>query len=467
MKTQKFLFFGTLIMVMAFAAVLAGCASAGGTSGGGKPSPQAAQLAASLNAINSGSAAANGDTVTLTKTIAVQTHLTVPSGVTLELTGDGGLRLNNATLTVDGSVNAPGGKISMDSGESVINGSGTITLLSKGALLEARGAERRHTLDGVTLIGIADNDSSLVRVSGGAELTLKSGVIKGNTTSGDGGGVSVAGESRFYMSGGEISGNRAGSHGGGVSVAEKGTFGMLDGAIFGNSAGGSGGAVGRLGTFIMAGGVIWGNTGQHSCVGTGGMFIMAGGRIQGSTDSDGFTKNTVTANDGHVIGRSGNAGTIVLKWSEGGTYTKGGVPQTGGSNIGETNDTLAAIPAKLLFPENMLGHWIKDAASLEISFSNKENISQWAHVPYGVIWSETLPSTAGLHEVSGNTYSLNPAHPEGGRYTKRLVFTAQVGADGKLTISGAKEVAYGTNTVSWFSGTSRSVDEMNGTYTKK
>jgi hypothetical protein len=39
------------------------------------------------------------------------------------------------------------------------------------------------------------------------------------------------------------------------------------------------------------------------------------------------------------------AGTAVLKWGTGGTYTKGGVAQTGGSDIGRTNDTLIAIPA--------------------------------------------------------------------------------------------------------------------------
>jgi hypothetical protein len=34
------------------------------------------------------------------------------------------------------------------------------------------------------------------------------------------------------------------------------------------------------------------------------------------------------------------------KWGTGGTYTKGGVSQTGGSDIGTTADTLIAVPGK-------------------------------------------------------------------------------------------------------------------------
>jgi len=33
-------------------------------------------------------------------------------------------------------------------------------------------------------------------------------------------------------------------------------------------------------------------------------------------------------------------------WGTGGTYTRGGVNQSGGGNIASTNDTLIAIPAR-------------------------------------------------------------------------------------------------------------------------
>ena len=66
---------------------------------------------------------------------------------------------------------------------------------------------------------------------------------------------------------------------------------------------------------------------------------MKGGRIQGNTDSDGFTKNTGTNAALYAISST------TAKWGTGGTYTKGGVPQSGGSDIGNLNDTLIAIPA--------------------------------------------------------------------------------------------------------------------------
>ena len=70
---------------------------------------------------------------------------------------------------------------------------------------------------------------------------------------------------------------------------------------------------------------------------------MEGGRIQGSTDSDGYTKNTATERGAAMQAWP------MAKWPTGGTYTKGGVSQSGGSDIvtgGDwTNDTLIAVPA--------------------------------------------------------------------------------------------------------------------------
>ena len=160
----------------------------------------------------------------------------------------------------------------------VINGSGTINLKSKGRLLGIW-KEKKLTLDGVTLVGIADNNDSLVKVNGGGELVLKSGAITGNTRTAPG------------SSGGA-------GHGGGVFVSGGGTFTMEGGTISGNSAVRRGGGVCSGATFIMKGGVIFGNSadigGGAACVDDGNVFIMEGGRIQGNTDSDGFTKNTAT-----------------------------------------------------------------------------------------------------------------------------------------------------------------------------
>jgi hypothetical protein len=119
MKNKKYLFWGTFIMEMAFATVLA-CATTffrfflflggGGMNIGTPPVPDkpardaAKQLAAEINAIKAGSAAVEGGTVRLTDEVNLSTGLTVPAGVTLELTAEGAwLALQNgAELTVDG-----------------------------------------------------------------------------------------------------------------------------------------------------------------------------------------------------------------------------------------------------------------------------------------------------------------------------------------------------------------------------
>jgi hypothetical protein len=65
-------------------------------------------LAADLNAIKAGSAAAKGATVKLTGGfVHLQSDLTVPAGVPLDVTADDGAWLalrNGAALTVDGHV---------------------------------------------------------------------------------------------------------------------------------------------------------------------------------------------------------------------------------------------------------------------------------------------------------------------------------------------------------------------------
>jgi hypothetical protein len=106
MKKSKLFLLGTLIIGMAFGLVLAGCTSTGGTE-----DPTAAELAAQLaediNAIEAGKATVSGDTVTLTGGVRLETVvLTVPSGVTLDLTKETLQLANNAILTVNGTVNA-------------------------------------------------------------------------------------------------------------------------------------------------------------------------------------------------------------------------------------------------------------------------------------------------------------------------------------------------------------------------
>jgi hypothetical protein len=355
--TNKKLLAGMSAMALAFVfgLVLAGCASAPTNPGGGGNNAAAEQLAADINAIEAGKATVSGDAVTLTGGMRLEnTALTVPSGVTLDLTRETLQLGNGATLTVNGTVNAKAEGINIDSAAAspaTINGSGTISLQSKGRLLNIEG-NKKLILDGVTLVGLPDNSDTLVRTEGG-EFVLKSGTITGNTivTTGGtpGGGVTINGDlGVFTMTGGEISGNNA-QEAGGVAIS-RGTFIMEDGIILGNTGGYMGGvSIGHGATFIMEGGAIFGNTAEDfGGVGiVNGTFTLKGGRIQGSTDSDSFAKNTGKYSAALRVMNNSTA-----KWDMGGTYTKGGVSQTGGTDIvqldvkgfGGTDDTLIAVP---------------------------------------------------------------------------------------------------------------------------
>ncbi|MDR2202796.1 MAG: hypothetical protein LBE76_00510 [Nitrososphaerota archaeon] len=121
-------------------------------------------------------------------------------------------------------------------------------------------------------------------------LYLYSGEISGNTVKSpfSGGGVSNVGT--FIMSGGKISGNTAGHSDGGVYTG--GTFVMTGGEISGNTAGSCGGGVGTgyYGSFTMSGGIISDNTAMY---GGGGVYldifsdcVLFGGEIFGNKAFD-------------------------------------------------------------------------------------------------------------------------------------------------------------------------------------
>jgi hypothetical protein len=121
------------------------------------------------------------------------------------------------------------------------------------------------------------------------------------------------------------------------------------------------------------------------------------------------------------------------------------------------------------FPENMLGDWSKPngSDSLSARFYNSEIISERNPVPQGRFSFSPVTGAFIVKDISGNSYTANPTHPDGGRWCKAVNFTAIIGADGKMTISGAKEIADDDHYVSTFDGTSISITDLNGTYTKK
>jgi hypothetical protein len=134
-----------------------------------------------------------------------------------------------------------------------------------------------------------------------------------------------------------------------------GTFTMSGGTISGNTAkggtdwSGGGGVKVESGEFIMSGGTISGNT----VTGGGGgvkleasaIFTMTGGTIYGKADSLPAGTDPSLANSAdRDMALWVQEADVSSKWGTGGTYTKGGVSQSGGGDIGSTSDTLIATP---------------------------------------------------------------------------------------------------------------------------
>jgi uncharacterized repeat protein (TIGR02543 family) len=210
----------------------------------------------------------------------------------------------------------------------------TLSLSSKGSLFTLGSGVTLKLGNNITLEGRSDNNASLVKVNGGAELEMNDGSkISGNRYSGggaytDGGGVYVSGGT-FTMKGGEISGNNSDNRGGGMFISsgtvimsggkisgntaisgtgggvriDGGTFTMTGGEISGNNSGSNGGGVSVFNSsFTMTGGTISSNTAVKS---GGGVFVdnnsstftKSGGVIYGS-DAETALQNTATSSDG-------------------------------------------------------------------------------------------------------------------------------------------------------------------------
>jgi hypothetical protein len=222
---KKSLFFGIMVLALVFGLLAAGCTAPTDPTDTTGPveftdSAAAARLAAEINGIKPGSAELSGATVTIKGGddgfVYIDNGLTVPRGVTLNVTENGAaLGLGDTTLTVNGTVNAGSNHIRLEDSQALINGSGTIYLKSKGSLLSVSGnhnvAERKLTLDGVTLVGLKDNNEPLVGIGNGGEFILKSGAITGNTAK-NGGGVKVGGNAEFTKAGGTIYGDTDTTH---------------------------------------------------------------------------------------------------------------------------------------------------------------------------------------------------------------------------------------------------------------
>jgi hypothetical protein len=267
----------------------------------------AGQLAAALNAITPDSATASGSTVTLAQDVTLTGTLTVPATVTLDLvTNHKSITLgNNAVLTVNGEINAEAayedeilqsgnGRLLVDSAigtPATVNGSGVVHLKTLGKLIQIESG-KEFILDGdVTLDGLmtqatagtkgvvlpsgyadgSDNNQVLLLVCAGSKFTMNGGTIGYNRSVG----IFVDGE--FNMHGGMIRGNVNASEAGGIYVGSGRLFTMYGGQILDNHA--------------TRGGGVYVTAGDNG----NGTFIMAGGTVYGSSAGSDFA-NTVTGN---------------------------------------------------------------------------------------------------------------------------------------------------------------------------
>ena len=143
------------------------------------------------------------------------------------------------------------------------------------------------TLKDITLQGISDNNTALIKVKQFGNLVLESGAnISGNTntTTSDslnsGGGVFLY-DGTITINGGEISGNSSSYSGGGIGVFMGGIT-LNSGKISNNTAASYGGGV--YGNITVNGGEISGNTGRAGG-GVYGNVTITGGAIKNNTAS--------------------------------------------------------------------------------------------------------------------------------------------------------------------------------------
>jgi hypothetical protein len=196
----------------------------------------------------------------------------------------------------------------------------SLTSNQKGSLFTV-GQYVTVTLKDITLQGISDNDTALVRVDQNGNLVLESGakIIANTNTTVDSidttaaGGVSSSGT--VTISGGEISGNTSHSIGGGIAG---GTITLTSGKIANNNAKNYGGGV--YGNITVNGGEISGNSAVHGG-GVRGNVTMVGGSI----------KNNKAEGSGSVFSPAG-----------GGVYGK--VTMSGGTIEGNSAVSTASNP---------------------------------------------------------------------------------------------------------------------------
>ena len=265
-----------------------------------------------------------------------------------------------------------------------------ITLSSNGSMFTVDSSVTLTLDENITLVGISENNASLVFINNDGKLIMNDGAkISGNTAS----------SSNSY------------SYGGGVYSS--GTFTMNDGKISGNIASSSstsytspansnGGGIYSFGTFIMNGGEISGNTASSS-------YSYSSSNPNSYSYGGGVYSNTFTMNGGEITGNTASSSNS-SSYSYGGGVRSGTFTMNGGKISGNT-------------------------ASSSHSSSNPFSSPSNSYSYGGGVCSETFTMNGG--EISGNTasssysYSYSNSYSHGGGVFSSGTFTKS--GDGTIT----------------------------------
>ena len=215
------------------------------------------------------------------RTIIIADNISVAGGEWITIENG-----QNITLTTDGSDHT----ISR-TGETIASGTGMFTLSDGNLTIQGSDSSKlildgnctNYPNNGQTLVWIGSSKSSTFMLKTGGAL-INNNVTGQVSTGAKNSGAVYVNVGTFVMEGGEISGNSAVGYGGGVYVNTYGTFEMSgDAKISKNIAEASGGGVyvNAFGTFEVSGGEISGNTASQN---GGGVYVNAFGTFEVSGD---------------------------------------------------------------------------------------------------------------------------------------------------------------------------------------
>ena len=229
---------------------------------------------------------------TVDRTITIADNISVAGGSWIPINQG-----QNITLMTDGhdrTISRTGQTTSSGTGMFTLSGGNLTIQGSDSSKLILDGNCTNYPSNGQTLVWIGSSKSTFMLKTGGA--LINNNVTGTGSTGGDkNSGAVYVDVGTFVMEGGEISGNSAVGNGGGVYVNTHGAFVMECGEISGNSAKRGGGVYIGSGTFTMSGGEISNNqiTGASVTDGGGGVyigdgtFVMEGGDISGNSANRG------------------------------------------------------------------------------------------------------------------------------------------------------------------------------------